>query len=107
MNAVLTNTTKEGLPMTMAVIGIPAGMTAQPWQLKEIQEKKMVDFYEIRGNYVFFYYRQMMPNETREINLDLKAEMPGEFEANASSGYLYYTNEFKYWSKPDKVKIIK
>ncbi|MBX9850157.1 MAG: carboxypeptidase regulatory-like domain-containing protein [Cytophagaceae bacterium] len=107
MNVILSNTSKEGLPMTMAVIGIPAGMTAQPWQLKEIQEKKMVDFYEIRGNYVFFYYRQMAPNEIREINLDLKAEMPGEFEANASSAYLYYTNEFKHWSKPDKVKITK
>jgi len=37
--------------------------------------------------------------------LDLKAEMPGEFEAPASSGYLYYTNEFKDWDSVETVVI--
>jgi hypothetical protein len=65
LTAVLTNKTNDGLPMTMAVLGLPAGFTAQPWQLKELQEKREVDFYEIAGNEVVFYYRQMKPGETR------------------------------------------
>ena len=101
----LKNLTNEGLPMTMAIIGIPAGFTAQPWQLKELQEKKIVDFYETSGNKVIFYYRQMKPAEIREINLDLKAEIKGSYEAPASCAYLYYTNEHKHWTKIDKVKI--
>jgi len=105
LSATLQNVTADGLPMTMAVIGIPGGLTAQPWQLKEMQEKGIFDFYEIRGNKVFCYYRQMLPNETREINFDLKAEIPGKFEAPASYAYLYYTNEFKYWTTTGSIKV--
>ncbi len=105
LTTVLKNTTTEGLPMTMVIVGIPAGLSAQPWQLKELTEKKKVDFYEIRDNNIFFYYRQLLPDETREINLDLKAEIAGEYEAQASSAYLYYTNEFKVWSAPEKITI--
>ena len=67
LSAELKNKTDEGQPMTMAIIGIPAGLSAQPWQLKELQEKKVFDFYEIIGNNVVAYYRQMKPGETRNI----------------------------------------
>jgi alpha-2-macroglobulin-like protein len=97
LSATLTNRTKEGQPMTMAIIGLPAGLSAQPWQLKEMVEKKVIDFYEITGNNVVCYYRQMAPGEVREINLDLKAEIPGVYTAPASSAYLYYTAEYKDW----------
>ncbi len=97
LTATLSNTSKEGQPMSMAIIGIPAGLSAQPWQLKELQEKKVVDFYEITGNNVVCYYRQMTPKEVRVINLDLKADIPGVYTASASSAYLYYTAEHKTW----------
>jgi len=97
----------KGMPMTMAVVGIPSGLSAQPWQLKELQEKGKIGFYEITDNYVIFYFRDMAPNAEHTINLDLKAEVPGQFEAPASSGYLYYTNEYKCWSTTGKIKISK
>lgn len=105
LKATLTNVTSDGLPMTIAIVGIPGGLSAQPWQLKELQEKKIVDFYEVIGRYVAFYYRQMLPNEKREINLDLKAEIPGTYESPASSAYLYYTNEYKSWSSAGNIEI--
>lgn len=101
----VTNTTKSGLPMTMALIGLPAGLSAQPWQLKELQEKKVVDFYEISGSTVVFYFRQMKPGEKRVINLDCKAEIPGYYTPAASRAYLYYTNEHKVWTSLKPVKI--
>ncbi len=101
------NKQDKGMPMTMAVVGIPSGLSAQPWQLKELQEKGKIDFYEITDNYVIFYFRDMAPSEVHAINLDLKAEVPGEYEAPASSGYLYYTAEYKCWSSTGKVKIRK
>ncbi len=91
----------------MVIVVIPAGFTVQPWQLKELQEKKVFDYYEIKGNNVAIYYRCMAPSAVKEIGLDLKAEMPGEYDAPASSAYLYYTNEFKTWSGADKVTIKK
>ena len=91
--------------MTMAIIGIPAGFSAQPWQLKEMQEHGVIDFYEIIGNNIACYYRDLAPNEQKQINFDLKAEIPGEYDAPASSAYLYYTNENKTWVGLDRVFV--
>ncbi len=107
LTTIVTNKKKESIPSTMAIIGIPAGFTVQPWQLKELQEKKVFDYYEILGNNIAIYYRGMGPSAVKEINLDLKAEMPGEYDAPASSAYLYYTNEFKTWAGADKLIIKK
>jgi len=103
----VSNKQDKGMPMTMAVVGIPSGLSAQPWQLKELQEKGTIGFYEITDNYVIFYFRDMAPNAAHTINLDLKAEVPGVYEAPASSGYLYYTNEYKCWSSTGKITIKK
>ncbi|WP_291725522.1 MG2 domain-containing protein [Bernardetia sp.] len=99
LTTVLENKTDEGLPMTVAIVGLPGGLSAQPWQLKELIEKNKVDFYEIREHSVVFYYRQLTPNEKKVIHLDLKADLAGEYEGAASSAYLYYTSEFKDWQK--------
>ena len=107
LQALVTNKKEEGVPSTMVVLGIPAGFTVQPWQLKELQEKKVMDYYEIIGNTLAIYYRCLEPSAKREINLDLKAEVPGQFEASASSAYLYYTNELKSWSNLDKITVSK
>jgi uncharacterized protein YfaS (alpha-2-macroglobulin family) len=107
LSSVVTNKKNEGIPTAMVIIGVPAGFTVQPWQLKELQEKKTFDYYEIKGNNIAIYYRCMAPNAVKEINLDLKAEMPGEYDAPASSAYLYYTNELKTWSGVDKITIKK
>ncbi|OFY84952.1 MAG: hypothetical protein A3F72_18390 [Bacteroidetes bacterium RIFCSPLOWO2_12_FULL_35_15] len=107
MSATITNKKNTDVPSTMAIIGIPAGFTVQPWQLKELQEKNVFDYYEMKGNNIAVYYRGMASNAVKEINLDLKAEMPGVYDAPASSAYLYYTNEFKTWSGMDKITIKK
>ena len=103
----VSNKEDKGMPMTMAVVGIPSGLSAQPWQLKELQEKGTIGFYEITDNFVVFYFRDLAPNASHTINLDLKAEVPGKFEAPATSGYLYYTNEYKCWSNTGGITIKK
>ncbi len=107
LSTVLSNKSASDVPSTMAIIGIPAGLSAQPWQLKELQEKQVFDYYEIKGNNIAVYYRGMAPKAVKEINLDLKAEMPGEYDTPASTAYLYYTNEFKTWCAAGKVSIKK
>jgi hypothetical protein len=91
--------------MTMAILGIPAGFSAQPWQLKQLQEKGIIDFYEVVGNNIACYYRCLAPAEQKQINLDLKAEIPGEYDAPASCAYLYYTNEHKHWAGLNRVFV--
>lgn len=105
LSATLKNKTTQGQPMTMAILGIPAGFSVQPWQLKEMQEKGVIDFYEIAGNNIACYYRDLAPGEQKQINLDLKAELPGEYDTPASAAYLYYTNEHKHWAATGKVFV--
>jgi len=107
LTSIISNKKSEEVPSTMAIIGIPAGFSVQPWQLKELQEKKVFDYYEIKGNNIAIYYRGMGPKAVKEINLDLKAEMPGVYDAPASTAYLYYMNEFKTWTATDKITIKK
>lgn len=107
LTATITNKKNIDVPSTMAIIGIPAGFTVQPWQLKELQDKNIFDYYEIKGNNIAVYYRGLGAHSVKEINLDLKAEMPGVYDAPASSAYLYYTNEFKTWSAAGTITIKK
>ncbi len=105
MEITVTNT-KAGLqPMAIAKIGIPAGLAAQPWQLKELMEKKQAAYYEIFDNYLVFYWMGFAANETKTINLDLKAEVPGTYKGKASNTYLYYTPEYKHWNDGVEITI--
>lgn len=101
----LKNLTDEGQPTVMAIVGIPAGLSAQPWQLKEMVERKQVDFYEIVGQNLYLYYRQMAPSEEKNLAFDLKAEVPGLYMAQASRAYLYYTDEHKHWAAMPKIEV--
>jgi hypothetical protein len=89
----------------IARIGIPGGLTPEPWQLKELVEKKAIDYYEIFGNELVFYFRKLNANETRKINIDLKAIVPGNYQGVASSAYLYYENEHKNWNQGIQIEV--
>jgi hypothetical protein len=92
-------------PMTIAKIGIPAGLSVQPWQLKEILGKKEVAYYEIFDNYLVFYWMGFAANETKLIQLDLKADIAGSYKGKASNTYLYYTPEYKNWKDGLEVEV--
>lgn len=94
------NTRNQQVASPIVRIGIPAGLTLPIWQLKELSEKESFDYYEIFEGDLVLYFRQFDAKESRTIQLDLKAEMPGTFEASASSAWLYYENEHVVWSKP-------
>ena len=73
--------------------------------IEELQEKEVFDYYELFDGYLVFYFRELGPSATKEINLDLKADIPGQYSAAASSAWLYYANEEVSWSKPEAVLI--
>lgn len=106
-DVVVKNKTSSGQPMTLARIGIPGGLTSQDWQLKKLREDKLIAFYETRAREVILYFRDMQPNEEKKIPLDLVAQIPGTYEAPASSAYLYYTDDLKTWLDPLKVEVTK
>lgn len=101
----VTNTTSKPEPMTLAKIGIPAGLSLQPWQLKEIMEKNKVAYYEIFDNYLVFYWMGLGAKETKKLDLDLKADIEGNYKGKASNVYLYYTPEYKNWNEGLEIEI--
>jgi hypothetical protein len=105
LNAVVTNRTAQGQPMTLARVGIPAGLTFQPWQLKQLREKGLVAFWESRAREVILYFRDMQPNEVKRIPIDLIATVPGSYTGPASSAYLYYNDDHKTWVDALAVRI--
>jgi hypothetical protein len=101
----LENKESQNYPMSVAIIGIPGGMSLQAWQLKEMQEQEVFDFYEIIDDNLVLYFRSVLANERKTIHLDLKAEIPGTYTGIASTTYVYYTNENKYWINGLMMKI--
>lgn len=107
LRAHVENKTAEGIPMTLARIGLPGGTVFQTWQLKELRDKGLIDFYETRPREVILYWRALPPNAKKDVDLNLLANVPGTYEAPASSTYLYYTAEDKAWAKPLAITIDK
>lgn len=107
LRANIENKTGEGIPMTLARIGLPGGTVFQTWQLKELRDKGLIDFYETRPREVILYWRALPPNAKKSVDLNLLAKVPGTYEAPASSTYLYYTAEDKAWAKPVAITIDK
>lgn len=105
LTASIENKTTETLPMAMMEIPLSSGFSPQPWQLKELQDKKIFDFYEIWLNKLVIYYRSVNPNEQKTFSLDLKTEFSGTFHSPAACAYLYYTPEYKDWKSIEKVNV--
>ncbi len=105
MTAKVKNIHDDEIPTPIALIGIPAGLSLQPWQLKELTEKEVMDYYEIRGNYLIAYFTGIKKGKERIINLDLKADIPGDYKAPASTAYLYYDKQDKDWEKGTVISI--
>jgi hypothetical protein len=94
----LKNSSQEGKPMSMACLSVPAGCSVSPSQFRELMESKKIDFYETRGNMIYLYFRQMSPGELKKISISLSPVLKGRFVSAASSAYLYYTAEKKFWT---------
>ncbi|REC40034.1 TonB-dependent receptor plug domain-containing protein [Chryseobacterium sp. 5_R23647] len=105
MTVTVKNKINGQLPMTTAKIGIPAGLTLQNALLKDLIDKKQISYYEIFDNYLVLYWEHFDANEIKTINLDLKVEFAGEYTGKASSVYLYYMPESKFWNEGIKAKI--
>lgn len=107
VRATVENTSDDGLPMTVAIVGLPGGVEPKTEQLDELQKAERFDFYELRGREVVFYWRTLSPNSTQQIDFTVTATVPGKYTGPASRTYLYYTAEQKTWMEPLKLVIGK
>ncbi|MCA8940708.1 MAG: hypothetical protein KDB07_12900 [Planctomycetes bacterium] len=99
------NLSKDGQAMSMAIVGIPAGLEVRHDKLKELVEAGRIAFYEVLGRDLALYFREFAPNAEVSLSLDCVAEIPGQYTGPASRAYLYYGDEHKNWRDGLFVKI--
>ncbi|MBI4860663.1 MAG: A-macroglobulin complement component, partial [Candidatus Riflebacteria bacterium] len=102
----LANRTDKPVPMTVAIVGLPAGLESRADQLKELVKSGQIDAFETRSREVILYRRGMAPKEERSIVINLVAAIPGDYTGPASRAYLYYTDELKMWAEPLGARIV-
>jgi hypothetical protein len=107
LEAELVNKTNQGQPMTVAILGLPAGLQPRADQLEELKKAGTIDYYETRAREVICYWRSLAPKKRVPLRLDLVAEWPGKYTGPASRAYLYYTAERKHWVEPLAVEIAR
>jgi hypothetical protein len=103
--ATVTNRTRELIPTTVAIVGLPGGLEPRHDQLKELKKRGVIDAYEVIGRDVVLYWRGMKPEQVVRVPLSLTAAIPGTYAGPASRAYLYYTDEHKNWVDPLKVSV--
>ena len=105
LETTLKNTGDRGLPMTVAILGLPAGLEPRAEELNELRDAGVFDYYELRPREVICYWRSLEPQATKKFAITLTAAIPGRYTGPASRTYLYYTAEQKHWTQPLRVKI--
>ncbi|MBI3412246.1 MAG: hypothetical protein HY040_28275 [Planctomycetes bacterium] len=112
----LSNRTGKGQGMTVAIIGLPAGLAfsedmAQLKELARVREEDgkfkpgVISAWELKGRELVLYWRDLAPKAEIIVRLDLVARFPGSYTGPASRAYLYYNADNKYWIDPLHVNV--
>jgi uncharacterized protein YfaS (alpha-2-macroglobulin family) len=107
LHVTLENKQDKGQGMTVAIVGIPAGMKV-PTDMKELtdlRERGRIAYFETRDRELVLYWRSLAPQQKIELTVNLNCDVPGEYRGPASRAYLYYDADAKHWVEPLKVKI--
>lgn len=113
LHAILENRSTSGQGMTIAVVGLPGGLTIpeDAKQLNELtragggDESNRPSAWELRGRDLVLYWRQLGPKSKVEFRLDLIARLPGAFHGPPSRVYAVYDSDRKFWCDPLAIRI--
>jgi hypothetical protein len=105
LEVTVRNRTVEGQPMTLATIGLPAGLEIVTSVLDDRRKAGAYDLWELRGRELSLYWRGLAPAAERRFALDLVARIPGTSTGPASRAYLYYTPQQKRWAAPLAIEV--
>ena len=105
--AVVQNISSKDLGMTVAILGLPAGMSLpeKAGQLKELQAKGKIASWDLRDRELVLYWRSLNAGAKVEIELDLLCRLPGFYRGPASRAYVVYESERKAWADPLEIRI--
>jgi len=98
MTIKIENPTYKNFGMITAKIGIPAGLTMDPKNLKAMMEKNEIAYYEIFDNYLVLYWYNLDFKKNIQVNLNTKAEFAGKYTGKANHAFEYYYQQNYQWT---------
>jgi hypothetical protein len=107
LTATIANATEDTVPSPIARIGIPGGLAFQDWQLRKLKESGVLATFETGPREVVAYFDAFAAGDSRTLELDLVAEIPGTYTAPASSAYAYYSDADVRWVPGQTVTIAR
>jgi hypothetical protein len=101
----VANRSADGVPMVVAIVGVPGGLEPRAEALKDLVKEGKVDAFETRGREVILYWRGLAANASKAFTIPCLAAVPGSYTGPASRAYLYYTDEHKAWVPGLRVNV--
>ncbi|MCB9832593.1 MAG: hypothetical protein H6807_08965 [Planctomycetes bacterium] len=102
----LRNRSGEGLPMTMAAIGLPGNLELPTAVLDDLKKAGRFDYWERRDRDLVLYWRELAPEASERLVLDCVAKTPGLARGAASRCWLYYSPQDTFWLRPLEVEVV-
>lgn len=105
MSIKIENPTQKNFGMITSKIGIPAGLTMDPKNLKTMMDKKEIAYFEIFDNYLVLYWYNLNAKKNIEVHLDTKAEFAGKYTGKANHAFEYYFQQNFQWTDGVVVEV--
>lgn len=112
--ATVENQADKGHGMTVAILGLPAGLSIpeDAKQLKDLARLRdndakpgVISHWELRGRELVLYWRDLAPKAKIDVEIDLICRLPGTYRGPAGRAYLYYNADHKHWIEPLAIVI--
>lgn len=99
------NNTGQGINMAMVDLGLPPGFDVDPSSFESMQQAGQIAKFEITGNQVILYLRELSETVPMKINYSLHAKYPLHVQTPPSIVYEYYQPQNRAQSKPVTLRV--
>ncbi len=99
------NNGTETAPMVLLDIGVPPGFEVITDKLQGMKERNEIEQWEIRGQQVILYLREVKAQSQTVISFDMKAKFPIRARTPVSRAYEYYQPEIKSETVPVMIEV--
>jgi uncharacterized protein YfaS (alpha-2-macroglobulin family) len=95
----------HSIRMPLVELGVPPGFTVQSGDLERLVEQGRIARYELAGRSLIVYLEHLEPNVPIELELHLRAGVPGRVKTPVSVAYDYYNPTLRSLSRPIELLV--
>lgn len=105
LHAMLENVSANAQGTTVAILGLPAGLSLENTDQLNKLAKSRISAWELRGRELVVYWRELPAGAKVAFDIDLECKYPGVFHGPASQAYAVYDSEHVTWHEPLRITI--